>query len=200
MRTRGVSIASARYELFYKEVGEAAGRFVVRQMGPPDIGIRDTVSLNGELIHRHFETSLSWKDPASIGSGRDSQAMLTAAIQPLRSRPVNRLNPPRCLLEPAAESRRTRSVMIELERSGRRAGFSTTRIVAFRDITIANCAALLPRPGGASQREREAAEAGQESSQHATASQVTRGDRARLPALRDRPETLAHWPSNADRN
>ena len=50
--------------------------------------------------------------------------------------------------------------MIELERSGRRAGFSTTRIVAFRDITIASCAALLPRPGGASQREREAAEAG----------------------------------------
>jgi hypothetical protein len=39
MRARGVSIAPARYELFYKEVGEAAGRFVVRQMCPPDIGI-----------------------------------------------------------------------------------------------------------------------------------------------------------------
>ena len=80
MRARGVSIAPARHELFYKEVGEAAGRFVVRQMCPPDIGIRDTVSFNGELIYRHFETSLSWKDPASIGSGRDSPTMLTSAI------------------------------------------------------------------------------------------------------------------------
>jgi hypothetical protein len=50
--------------------------------------------------------------------------------------------------------------MIELERSGRRAGFSTTPIVAFRDIPIASRAAWLPRPGGASQHEREAAEAG----------------------------------------
>jgi hypothetical protein len=89
--------------------------------------------------------------------------------------------------------------MIELERSGRRAGFSTTPIVAFRDIPIASRAAWLPRPGGASEREREEAEAGQESSQHATAEPVTRGDRARLPALSDRPGTLAHWPSNADR-
>ena len=89
--------------------------------------------------------------------------------------------------------------MIELERFGRRAGFSTTRIVAFRDIPIASCAALLPRPGGASQREREAAEAGKKHRNTPLRGPVTRGDRARLPALSDRPETLAHWPSNADR-
>ena len=118
MRARGVSIAPARYELFYKEVGEAAGRFVVRQMCPPDIGIRDTVSFNGELIYRHFRNVFELKRPGQhLGLAGICQRCSRRRFQPLRSRPVNRLNPPRCLLEPAAESRRTRSVMIEQKAS-----------------------------------------------------------------------------------
>ena len=51
--TRSVrkTLRIGRPRLSDKEVGEAAGRFVVRQMCPPDIGIRDTVSFNGELIY-----------------------------------------------------------------------------------------------------------------------------------------------------
>ncbi len=59
-----MSIAPARYELSYKEVGEAASRFVVRQMCPPDIGILNTVSFNGELIYRHFVAKLKKTRPA----------------------------------------------------------------------------------------------------------------------------------------
>ena len=143
MRARGVSIAPARYELFYKEVGEAAGRFVVRQMCPPDIGISDTVSFNGELIYRHFRNVFELKRPGQhLGLAGIRQRCSRRRFQPLRSRPVNRLNPPRCLLEPAAVESADAVGHDRTESFGRRVGFPTTRIVAFRDILIASHAAV----------------------------------------------------------
>jgi hypothetical protein len=154
MRARGVSIAPARHELFYKEVGEAAGRVVVRQMCPPDIGISDAVSFNGELIYRHFRNVFELKRPGQhLGLAGIRQRCSRRRFQPLRSRPVNRLNPPRCLLEPAAVSRRTRSVMIEQKASA--AALAFPRHASLLSGTFLSLATplLLPRPGGASQRD-----------------------------------------------
>jgi hypothetical protein len=64
--------------------------------------------------NRHFETL---KSPGQHWVWRDSLTTLTCAIQLLQPRPVNRLNHPRCLLEPAAESSRVGSMVIERQQS-----------------------------------------------------------------------------------
>lgn len=53
MGRRGIRIAPTRNKLFYKQIGEAAGRFFVRQMRPPYIGVLVVFPSNGELIYRH---------------------------------------------------------------------------------------------------------------------------------------------------